>query len=68
LTALAFAPGHRGPDAERVWVPEHGRVGLGHARLSIIDLTTGDQPIEGEDGALHIVANGEFYDLQRLGL
>jgi asparagine synthase (glutamine-hydrolysing) len=57
---------HRGPDAQRVWVPEHGRVGLGHARLSIIDLTTGDQPIEGEDGALRIVANGEFYDFEAI--
>jgi asparagine synthase (glutamine-hydrolysing) len=36
---------HRGPDAQRVWVDPCGRAGLGHARLSIIDLTTGDQPI-----------------------
>ena len=36
---------HRGPDAQHVWVPPHARVGLGHARLSIIDLATGDQPI-----------------------
>ncbi|MCG6928378.1 MAG: asparagine synthase (glutamine-hydrolyzing) [Acidobacteria bacterium] len=57
---------HRGPDAERVWVAEHARVGLGHARLSIIDLTTGDQPIESEDGSLHIVANGEFYDFEAI--
>ncbi|MBN1206608.1 MAG: asparagine synthase (glutamine-hydrolyzing) [Myxococcaceae bacterium] len=57
---------HRGPDAERVWVPEHGRVGLGHARLSIIDLTTGDQPIAGEDGGLHIVVNGEFYGFEAI--
>jgi len=57
---------HRGPDAERVWVAEHGRAGLGHARLSIIDLSTGDQPIESEDGRLRIVANGEFYDFERI--
>jgi len=57
---------HRGPDADRVWVAEHGRAGLGHARLSIIDLATGDQPIEGEDGRLRIVANGEFYDFERI--
>jgi asparagine synthase (glutamine-hydrolysing) len=57
---------HRGPDAQHVWVPDHGRVGLGHARLSIIDLTTGDQPIAGEDGRLHIVANGEFYDFEAI--
>lgn len=57
---------HRGPDAQRVWVAPHGRVGLGHARLSIIDLETGDQPIPNEDGRLRIVANGEFYDFERI--
>jgi asparagine synthase (glutamine-hydrolysing) len=39
-------------------------VGLGHARLSIIDLTTGDQPIANEDGRKHIIVNGEFYDYE----
>ena len=57
---------HRGPDAQKVWVDPRCRVGLGHARLSIIDLTTGDQPIANEDGRLHIVANGEFYDFERI--
>jgi asparagine synthase (glutamine-hydrolysing) len=57
---------HRGPDAQHVWVPDHRRVGLGHARLSIIDLTTGDQPIASEDERLHIVANGEFYDFEAI--
>jgi asparagine synthase (glutamine-hydrolysing) len=56
----------RGPDGQRQWIAPHGRVGLGHARLSIIDLTTGDQPIENEDGRLHIVVNGEFYDFERI--
>lgn len=41
------------------------RVGLGHARLSIIDLTTGDQPIASEDERIHIIVNGEFYDFER---
>ena len=41
------------------------RVGLGHARLSIIDLTTGDQPIASEDERMQIVVNGEFYDFER---
>ena len=41
------------------------RVGLGHARLSIIDLITGDQPIANEDERIHIVVNGEFYDFER---
>ncbi|HEX6903894.1 MAG TPA: asparagine synthase (glutamine-hydrolyzing) [Thermoanaerobaculia bacterium] len=57
---------HRGPDAQRVWVAPDGRAGLGHARLSIIDLATGDQPIANEDGRLRIVANGEFYDFERI--
>jgi asparagine synthase (glutamine-hydrolysing) len=57
---------HRGPDAQRVWVAPDRRAGLGHARLSIIDLVTGDQPIENEDGRLRIIANGEFYDFERI--
>jgi asparagine synthase (glutamine-hydrolysing) len=36
---------HRGPDGQRQWISPDQRVALGHARLSIIDLTTGDQPI-----------------------
>ena len=39
---------------------------LGHARLSIIDLETGDQPIVNEDGRLRIVVNGELYDFERI--
>ena len=57
---------HCGPDAQRVWVDAQRRAGLGHARLSIIDLTTGDQPIANEDGRLRIVHNGEFYDFERI--
>jgi asparagine synthase (glutamine-hydrolysing) len=49
---------HRGPDGQRTWLADHRRVGLGHARLSIIDLATGDQPIAGEDEALRVVVNG----------
>jgi asparagine synthase (glutamine-hydrolysing) len=47
-------------------VAGHGRVGLGHSRLSIIDLTTGDQPIANEDGGLRVVVNGEFYGFEAL--
>ena len=57
---------HRGPDNQRQWVSSDGRVGLGHARLSIIDLSGGDQPIASEDERLHIVVNGEFYDFERI--
>src|SRR5215472_3651053 len=52
---------HRGPDGQRHWISSDRRVGLGHARLSIIDLATGDQPIASEDGRSQIVVNGEFY-------
>src|SRR5215471_2824102 len=44
---------HRGPDGQRQWISADRRVALGHARLSIIDLATGDQPIASED-ALHL--------------
>lgn len=57
---------HRGPDAAATWVSPDGRVGLGHARLSIIDLQTGDQPIANEDESVHIVVNGEFYDFEQI--
>jgi asparagine synthase (glutamine-hydrolysing) len=56
---------HRGPDGQRTWLADDRRVGLGHARLSIIDLATGDQPIASEDEALRIIVNGEFYDFER---
>jgi len=56
---------HRGPDHKGAWISPSGNVGLGHARLSIMDLTTGDQPMANEDGSIHIVVNGEFYDFER---
>jgi asparagine synthase (glutamine-hydrolysing) len=66
LAAGTAALHHRGPDGRRTWIASDERVGLGHARLSIIDLSTGDQPIANEDGALVIVHNGEFYDFERI--
>ena len=56
----------RGPDEQSTWFADNRRVALGHARLSIIDLTTGIQPIASEDGTLHIIHNGEFYDFERI--
>ena len=56
----------RGPDEQSSWVSPNGRTALGHARLNIIDLVTGTQPIAGEDGKLHIIHNGEFYDFERI--
>jgi asparagine synthase (glutamine-hydrolysing) len=57
---------HRGPDGQLCWMSLDSRVGLGHARLSIIDLTTGDQPIASEDGLTRIVVNGEFYGYEAI--
>jgi asparagine synthase (glutamine-hydrolysing) len=57
---------HRGPDGQRLWVSRDHRVGFGHARLSIIDLATGDQPIASEDNRTHIVVNGEFYQYEEI--
>ena len=52
---------HRGPDGHKSWIAPHRHVVLGHSRLSIIDLVTGDQPLANEDERLHLVVNGEFY-------
>lgn len=57
---------HRGPDDADIWLSDGGRAGLGHTRLSIIDLWTGRQPIANEDGNLRAVVNGEFYDFERI--
>ena len=63
---------HRGPDESGLYI-DH-QVGMGCARLSIIDLSTGQQPISNEDQSLWIVFNGEIFnylelraDLQRAG-
>jgi asparagine synthase (glutamine-hydrolysing) len=51
---------HRGPDECGIFV--EGSVGLGHRRLSIVDVATGQQPMTNEDGSLRIVYNGEVYN------
>jgi asparagine synthase (glutamine-hydrolysing) len=55
---------HRGPDDEGVYLSS--RLGLGHARLSIIDLTSGHQPLSNENGTIWIVFNGEVYNFREL--
>jgi asparagine synthase (glutamine-hydrolysing) len=55
---------HRGPDDEGYYV--NGPVGLGMRRLSIIDLSTGHQPIANEDESIWIVFNGEIYNFIEL--
>jgi len=55
---------HRGPDEGGLHI-ELG-VGLGHRRLSIIDLRTGQQPLYNEDGQVVVVFNGEIYNYREL--
>ncbi len=55
---------HRGPDEGNLHV-EPG-VGLGHRRLAIIDVSTGQQPLFNEDGSVVVVFNGEIYNYQSL--
>jgi asparagine synthase (glutamine-hydrolysing) len=58
---------HRGPDRRDVWV--NGPAGLGHTRLSVIDLSSaGNQPMTSDDGRLVIVFNGEIYNFPDLRL
>ncbi len=51
---------HRGPDDAGAWI--EGGVGLGHRRLSIVDLAGGHQPMCNEDGSIWLVFNGEIYN------
>ncbi len=55
---------HRGPDGSGYHFSQE--VGLGHSRLAIIDVLTGEQPLFNEDGTLALVVNGEFYNYRRL--
>lgn len=72
LRAMRDVMTHRGPDDEGLYLSEG--VGLGHRRLSVIDLATGHQPMFNENGTVCIVFNGEIYnhlevraELERLG-
>lgn len=54
---------HRGPDGGGLWIAPDKKVGLGHRRLSIIDLATvANQPMANEDGSIWVVFNGEIYN------
>ncbi|HEY1288923.1 MAG TPA: XrtA/PEP-CTERM system amidotransferase [Burkholderiales bacterium] len=64
LSRMNQTQAHRGPDADGLHL-EPG-VGLGHRRLSIIDLATGQQPLFNEDGSVVVVFNGEIYNYQEL--
>lgn len=63
VTDMRDAMVHRGPDGCGEWVSGDGKVGLGHRRLSIIDLAdAAGQPMSNENGSVRIVFNGEIYN------
>ena len=63
ITSMRDTMIHRGPDGAGIWVAEDGKIGLGHRRLSIIDLSdAAQQPMCNEDGTLWISFNGEIYN------
>jgi asparagine synthase (glutamine-hydrolysing) len=64
LTAMTSVVAHRGPDADGFFVG--AGIGLGHRRLSIIDLSSGDQPLTSEDGTIWVVFNGEIYNFAEI--
>jgi asparagine synthase (glutamine-hydrolysing) len=63
ITAMRDAMSHRGPDGAGAWISPDGRVGLGHRRLAIIDLSPrANQPMSNEDDSVWVVYNGEIYN------
>ena len=64
VTAMADVQAHRGPDGSGVWTAPG--VGLGHRRLSIIDVAGSPQPMASADGALTVTYNGEIYNFAAL--
>jgi asparagine synthase (glutamine-hydrolysing) len=67
IGAMAETLRHRGPDDQGVWGSSDGRIGLGHRRLAIIDLSAaGHQPMQDVSGRLQISFNGEIYNYLEL--
>jgi len=65
LKKMVDALSHRGPDDGGVYINKN--VGLGHRRLSVIDISVaGRQPMANEDGTLRVVFNGEIYNFQKI--
>ena len=57
---------HRGPDGRGAFIDAPAHLTLAHTRLAVIDLETGAQPLESEDGSIILAANGEIYDFERI--
>jgi asparagine synthase (glutamine-hydrolysing) len=57
---------HRGPDGNGRYSDAAAQVTLAHTRLAVIDLATGAQPLESDDGDIILSCNGEIYDFERI--
>lgn len=67
LLPITQAMHHRGPDVNSVWVDPSGTAGLGHTRLSILDLSAaGNQPMADSRGDVYVAFNGEIYNYLEL--
>jgi asparagine synthase (glutamine-hydrolysing) len=64
LTRMNESQHHRGPDEGELHIEP--ALGMGHRRLSVIDIATGQQPLRSTDGALTLVFNGEIYNYREL--
>lgn len=68
LQQMTNALAHRGPDAAGLWTDPEAGIGLGHRRLSILDLSTAaNQPFFSQDGRYVMVFNGEVYNYRQIG-
>jgi len=66
MDAMLAAIAHRGPDGDGRYNSPDGRYRAGFRRLAIIDLETGDQPIQDSDGERVLIGNGEIYNYREL--
>lgn len=66
ISRMSRSISHRGPDEEGAYINQEEKIGLGHKRLSIIDIKTGQQPMSDQDKKIWIVFNGEIYNFPEL--
>src|SRR5690349_23138009 len=67
ISGMLQAVSHRGPDAQEIFMNENATAALGHARLSIIDLSSeASQPMMSADQRYSIIFNGEIYNFRSL--
>ena len=68
LASVLHVLEHRGPDGNGVFIDESAKVVIAHTRLAVIDLTTGEQPIQSQDGNVVVACNGEIYEFEKIRL